>query len=150
MIRGSRRLRREIARRCQPIRSAPDLDPPRSDGVGALRARASSTRTYCTLRAINWAMVAGVPPACRMCCVVSGESRGQGCTCLRNPDAGRRRIVPIVPLLLRPTTDAEFSRSPPSRERQLDPDEEDGRLVTARDDGTETMQRNWPKPFGNW
>ena len=56
-------------------------------------------------------------------------------------------LPPPLPLLLRPTTDAEFSLS---TERQLDPDEEDGRLVTARDDGTETMQRNWPKPFGNW
>ena len=56
-------------------------------------------------------------------------------------------LPPPLPLLLRPTTDAEFSLS---TERQLDPDEEDGRLVTARDDGTETMQRNWPKPTGNW
>ena len=47
----------------------------------------------------------------------------------------------------RPATDAEFSLS---AERQLDPDEEDGRLAAARDEGTETLQRNWPKPFGNW
>ena len=43
----------------------------------------------------------------------------------------------------------EFSLS---AERQLDLEEEENRfgLVTATDDGEETMQRNWPKPFGNW
>ena len=65
------------------------------------------------------------------------------------PSAARAALAGLIQAVFssRPTTDAEFSLS---TERQLDFDEEDGRLVTARDDGTETMQRNWPKPFGNW
>ena len=72
---------------------------------------------------------------------------------LRRPASARQPLGPRWPALYRPcfrdrpTTDAEFSLS---AERQLDPDEGDGRLVTARDGGTDTMQRNWPKPFGNW
>ena len=72
-----------------------------------------------------------------------------GCPKLR-PASARQPLGPRWPALYRPcfrdrpTTDAEFSLS---TERQLDPDEEDGRLVTAKDDGTATMQRNWPKPL---
>ena len=47
----------------------------------------------------------------------------------------------------KPATDADFA---PTAERQLDPEEEEGRFVTAKDDGADTLQRNWPKPFGNW
>ena len=31
-----------------------------------------------------------------------------------------------------------------------DPDEDESRQMVAREDGAETLQRNWPKPFGSW
>ena len=69
----------------------------------------------------------------------------------RLPCTGRILARPYTGLVSRhrPATDVEFSLS---AERQLDLEEEENRfgLVTATDDGEETMQRNWPKPFGNW
>ena len=67
--------------------------------------------------------------------------------CLAQPAGLRWPALCRLAFRHRPATDAEFSLS---AERQLDPDEEDGRLAAARDEGTETLQRNWPKPFGNW
>ena len=60
----------------------------------------------------------------------------------------------------KPKTDAEmdadfvrFVESQEHQESHPDRDEEDGRLVAedgTKEDGAESLQRNWPKPFGNW
>ena len=35
-------------------------------------------------------------------------------------------------------------------EEQPDLDEEDTQFMTAKEDVAETLQTNWPKPFGDW
>ena len=35
-------------------------------------------------------------------------------------------------------------------DEEPDPDEDESHQMVAREDGAETLQRNWPKPFGSW